>query len=103
MDKLRRKIVALFKEESLFITINTNLDEIDFLDVIFNLKTGKYFPFRKPSNNPLYINYKSNHPPPIIKELPKMINERIYDLSCNEEEFKVGLSPSKKIYIYLLQ
>ena len=87
MDKLRKKIIALFKEENLSITIDTSLDKTDFLDVTFNLKTGKYFQFRKPNNNPLYINYKSNQPPPIIKELPKMINKRIYDLSCHEEEF----------------
>ena len=46
MDKLRQKIIALFKEENCSITIDTNLDETDFLDVPFNLKTGKYFPFR---------------------------------------------------------
>ena len=87
MDKLRKKVIALFKEENLSITIDTDLDETDFLDVTFNFKTGKYFPFRKPNINPLYTNYKSNHTPPIIKELPKMINKRIYDLSCNKEEF----------------
>ena len=74
MDKSRKKIIALFKEENLSITIDTSLDKTDFLDVTFNLKTGKYFQFRKPNNNPLYINYKS-------------INKRIYDLSCHEEEF----------------
>ena len=36
---------------------------------------------------PLYINVKSNHPPSIIKDLPKMINKRLSDLSCNKEEF----------------
>ena len=45
-DKLRQKIIALFKEENCSITVDTNLDETDFLDVPFNLKTGKYFPFR---------------------------------------------------------
>lgn len=87
MNKLKKKIIAIFKEENLFITTDTNLDETDFLDVTFNLKIRKYFPFRKPNTNPLYINYKSNQPPPIIKDLPKMINKRIYDLSCNEKEF----------------
>ena len=46
MDKLRNKIIALFKEENLSITNDTNLDETDLLGVTFNLKTGKYFPFR---------------------------------------------------------
>ena len=53
MDKLRKKIITLFKEENSSITIDANLDETDFLDVTFNLKTGKYFRFRKPNNNPL--------------------------------------------------
>ena len=87
MNKLRKKIIAPFKEENLSITIYTNLDETNFLDFTFDLSAGKYFPFRKASINSLYISYKSNLPPPIIKEQPKMINKRIYDLSCNEDEF----------------
>ena len=46
MDKLRQNIITLSKEENLSITIDTNLDETDFLDVTFTLKTGKYFPFK---------------------------------------------------------
>ena len=98
MDKLRKKFLKkknLFKEENLSIIIDTNLDGADFLDVTFNFKTGKYFSFRKPNNNPLYINYKSNCPPPIIKEFLKMINKKIYDLSCNEEEFNKAKPPYK--------
>ena len=59
----------------------TNLIETDYLDVTFNLATGKFFPFRKPKNVPLYINAKSNHPLTIIKDLPKMINKRLSELS----------------------
>ena len=53
----------------------------------FNLETGKFFPFRKPNNVPLYINIKSNHPWTIIKDLPKMINKRLFELSSNKDEF----------------
>ena len=53
MNKLRKKIIILFKEENSSITIDNNLDEIDFLNVTFNLKTGKYFRLRKPNHNPL--------------------------------------------------
>ena len=83
LDRIRKDIIALFKEEGLSITIEKNLIETDFLDVM----TRKYFPFRKANNTPLYINAFSNHPPTIIKQLPKMINKRISDLSCNKEEF----------------
>ena len=51
----RKDIIALFKSEGLSITIDTNLIETDLLDVSFNLEMDKFFPFREPSNNPLYI------------------------------------------------
>ena len=50
VDRLRIDIITLFKDEGLSITIDTNLIEADFLDVSYNLNTGKYFPFRKPNN-----------------------------------------------------
>ena len=67
VERLRKDIISLFKDEGLSITIDTNLIETDFLGVSFNLNTGKYFPFQKPNNTPLYIHSKSNHPPSIIK------------------------------------
>ena len=85
---MRKNIIALFKNEGLSITIETNLFETDFLDVTFNLVTGKFFPFRKPNNQSLYINAKPNHPPTILRDLPNMINKRLSDLSCNEEEYE---------------
>ena len=87
LNKMRKNIITLFKNEGLGVSIDTNLVETDFLDVTFNLTTGKFFPYRKPNNIPLYINVKSNYPPSIIKDLPKMINKRLSDLSCNKEEF----------------
>ena len=87
LNKMRKNIITLFKNEGLGVSIDTNLVETDFLDVTFNLTTGKFFPYRKPNNIPLYINVKSNYPSSIIKDLPKMINKRLSDLSCNKEEF----------------
>ena len=65
MDRIRKDIMALFKSEGLSITINTNSIETGFLDVSFNLEMDKFFPYRKPSNTPLYIHFESNHPPSI--------------------------------------
>ena len=86
-ERLRKDRISLFKDEGLSITIDTNLFETDFLDITFNSKTGKYFPFKKPNNTPLYIHSKSNHPSSIIKQLSSMTNERISSLSCDEIEF----------------
>ena len=87
MDKIRKQITSIFKQQGLSITIDTNLLATDFLDVTFDLATGKYFPYRKPNDRPLYINKSSNHPPSIVKQLPVMINKRLNDLSCDKDEF----------------
>ena len=93
MDRMRKDIISTFKEEGLSITIETNLSTTDFLDVSFDLATGKYFPYRKPNSNLLYVNKQSNHPPTILKELPKLINQRLTNLSCDETEFNKAKSP----------
>ena len=58
------------------------LIETGFLDITFNLPTGKYFPCCKLNNNPLYMNIHWNHSSTIKKELP-----RISKLFCNKEQF----------------
>ena len=88
VDQLRKEIIAIFKNEGLQISIIGNLTTVDFLDVTFDLVSNRFYPYRKPDNTLLYINKNSNHPPSIIKKLPNMINKRISDLSCKEEEFK---------------
>ena len=65
-ERTRKKIIKIFQEHGLKITADTNLVETNFLDVTLNLKSGKYWPFRKPNNSPLYVHNQSNHPP-IIK------------------------------------
>ena len=93
-DRARKDLVQLFKSHGLSITVETNLTCTDFLDVTFDLQTAKYFPFRKPNDTPLYVNYNSNHPATIKKELPSMIEKRLSELSCDEVEF----NKAKPIY-----
>ena len=85
---MTKNIIAFFKNEGLLITIATNPLETDFLDLTFNLVTGKFFPFRRPNNQPLYINAKSNHSPTMLRDLSNVINKRLSDLSCSEEEYE---------------
>ena len=87
LGRIRKDVIALFKEEELSIIIEINLNQTHFLDITFNLEKKKYFSFRKATNTPLYINALSKHPPTIIKQLPKMISKKKSDLSCNKEEF----------------
>ena len=53
----------------------------------FDLVNGLHRPFRKENDTPLYINIHSNHPPSIIKQLPKNIEKRLSYLSSNKVIF----------------
>ena len=86
IEKKRKAIIKLFRECELNI-IQTNLKIVNFLHVEMNLGTGTYRPYRKPDDMPVYINRKSNHPPTIIKEIPKAIAKRISDVSSSEVAF----------------
>ena len=92
LARMRKDIISIFRNEGLSITTEKNLIETDFLDGTFNLLTRKYSPFTKVNNKLLYINAKSNHLNTVIKELPKMMNKRLPELSCNQEEFNKAKS-----------
>ena len=74
-ERIKKKIIEIFKSNGLNITVECNLIVTDFLDVTFDLKSGTYYPYRKPNNELLYINKHSNHPPSIIKQIPSMISK----------------------------
>ena len=48
------------------IGIVTNLVEVNFLDVAFNLRYGSYRPYKKLNDELKYINFLSNHSPQIL-------------------------------------
>ena len=75
-DRIRKKIEKLFKDHNLHITTKLGLIQTDFLDVTFNLKSGEYWSYRKPNDQPLYINVGSNYPPMIKKQLSIMLSKR---------------------------
>ena len=77
-DRIRKHFTNIFKEDfDLSTTCETNLKAVNFLDGTLNLTTGKYEPYNKPDNNPLYINSLSSHSRNTIKNLPRNISERI--------------------------
>ena len=88
IEKLKKKIAKVFKEEGLRITIDANKSIVNFLDVTLNMKNGTYRPYLKPGNTPKYVNKQSNHPPKILKAIPNNINNRLSTISCNEKVFK---------------
>ena len=86
-DKIRKEFYAIFENFGLRITAQANLKIVNYLDITLDLANDKFFPYRKPDNPPLYIHVQSNHPPAIIKQLPKSINSRISTLACDSGEF----------------
>ena len=83
-DKIRKKIIQVSKDHRFSIDIVTNLVEVNFLDVKFNLRNGSYQPYKKPNNELKYINVLSNHPPQILKQLTVTISDRLSRNSSNE-------------------
>ena len=86
-DKTRKELHKIFEQFGLKITAESNLHVVNFLDVTFDLSTGKYKPYRKPNDDPLYIHKHSNHPPSILRQLPASINKRISTLSSDKQVF----------------
>ena len=87
VERLRKQVIKLFKDNGLKITVEANLKSTDFLDITFDLSSSSFRPYRKESSAPLYIDVNSNHPKNIIKQLPSMVSERLSMLSSNQEIF----------------
>ena len=52
-----------------------SLHVADFLDIQFNLKRNSSKPYMKSNSVPIFVNKNSNHPPQVLKELPKTIEK----------------------------
>ena len=86
-DGVRKKTNSIFKNIYFKIEIVTNLTEIEFLDVTFNLANNTYRPYKKPNDKLIYIDVSSNHPPQIKKQLTKIISDRLSRNSSNADIF----------------
>ena len=87
LQRVKKNFQSLFKKYGLVIIIECNKKVVDYIDVTFNLKDGIYKPYHKPDKKITYINVQSNHPPNIIKQLPKTIEQRLSNNSSNETIF----------------
>ena len=84
-EKIKQKIAKVFQKNGLSVSIVSNSKEVDFLDVTLNLETDTFKPYIKPGDKPLYVNSNSNHPPCVIKNIPKGINQRLSSISSSKE------------------
>ncbi|MCP4482402.1 MAG: hypothetical protein GY817_06445, partial [bacterium] len=86
-ERIKKDFQALFRKHKLELVIECNKKIVNYLDVTLDLNTGTYRPYHKPNNEVNYVHVKSNHPPNIIKQIPFSIQNRLSNLSANEEIF----------------
>ena len=84
IEKIKKSIVALFKGMDMCIEIGNTCVRTDYLDIIIDLENDTYEPFTKENSTIQYIDKGSNHPPVVLRNLLKMIEKRISNLSCSK-------------------
>ncbi len=96
-ERTQKHLLKLFNDEfKLKITADANLKTINFLDITLDIANGTFKPYRKPGDSTIYINVELNHPPPVIKEVPKSICKRIFTLSVYKDTFDSAIPPYQK-------
>ena len=76
INQMRKNIIKIFKDIGFAIDVETNFKIVDLIDITLNWFINDLL---------LQINKSSNHPPQIINQLPKIINERLSKNWCSEE------------------
>ena len=87
LERLKKKIISLFKQAGFKITIDVGMMRTNFLDVTLDMANDTFYPYRKPNSKILYINKDSNHPGHIKKGIAGMIEKRLSGLSKSSDEF----------------
>ena len=75
-ERTRKEITTRFKEHRLKITIQSNLQSVDYLEITLNLTNRLFQPYRKPNNEPLsstqnlttHPQSPSKYPQPLIAD-----------------------------------
>ena len=91
IEGIKKKICQVFSRNGLKVTIEANSKSVNFLDINMDLRTEIFKPFIKENDSPLYVNKNSNHPPLVLKNIPKGINSRLSRISANKEVFDAAI------------
>ena len=92
-DIVKKKIQKIFDNHGLKIDIQVNKDVVDFLDVTLDIRNCFYQPFTKPNSVPVYVHRQSNHPPSVLQNIPRSVNDRLNRLSSSKEKFEAAAPP----------
>ena len=92
-NRIAKSLIAEFKKYGLKIIVDQGLKVTNFLDITLNPYDGSYRPYAKPNNTTQYVNRKSNHPGNTIKSIPTSVNQRLANISSDENQFNSTTSP----------
>lgn len=95
-DQTRKLFIKVFKDIEFKIQIKTNIEIVDFRNVIFNLLNGICSPYKKPNDHLPYVHTSSNHPAHIMRTLPKSISEGLSKNSSSRDIFEISKSDYEK-------
>lgn len=87
LERMKKRVQEQFNKLNFKVTLETNLDQTEFLDLWLDIKSKTFKPFRKNDEKPRYIHKDSNHPPTIKKDIPSGIQNRLRMLSSTKEIF----------------
>ena len=82
VERKKKYLIKMFQRNGLPITAKTNLNVAVFFNVNFDLIQDVYRPYKKSNEDPLYIDWNSNHPLTVIKQITKAQSNRISDILC---------------------
>ena len=86
INKIEKALHRIFKSNHLKIRVEQKGHTVNFLDATLGTD-GSYKPYKKPNGTTKYVNKASNHPPSILKNIPKSIQKRLNTISSSEDEF----------------
>ena len=96
-EMTKKKLCSILKENDLRKNCSGSKKVTDFLDITLDLRSGSYKPYKKPNDTISYIHCQSNHPPSIIKNLPKGIEIRLSNNSANADIFQEAAKPYNNV------
>ena len=93
-ELVKQRVARIFAANGLEITgTEANKKTVDFLDCTLDIPSESYKPYMKPGTVPKYIHVDSDHPPSVIRAIPKGVNNRLSRLSSSEAIFNAAAQP----------
>ena len=95
-----KKLCQIYQGHGLKLDVQSNITVVvNYLDINLDLNTGLHAPYMKPGDMKNYVNKLSNHPPAVLKNIPKNINDRLCRLSSNQEIFNSAIPPYQEALV----